>query len=150
MCDVDCSGAPWRRSPVPWRDVLQKLHADPARPAQRGDMQVRSEDIVQVLLLEAVVVTFTGNVQAQEIAVELQASISIRYGNGRVVDAEEQPAVSLLPLRITLARRELQNLQRMTVAIAEVECLDAGCGRIPIGQPLRIRRNVLHLVLSQH
>ena len=143
----------WRlrsRPAVAGRDILQKLHADPAATVQGRYAQMGAKHVVQMLLLEAVVVTLAGNMKTQKVAVERKTGAGVGDRNSCVVDSEKQPAIGLLPFRIALALRELQNLQRMTIRVTEVEGLDPSGIRIPVRQPLRIRRNLLHLVLAKY
>src|SRR5439155_124630 len=58
-----------------WRDVFEELNARPALRAQAGDVQPRAEDLVQILLLDAVVLTFTGNAQTEQVAIEREALV---------------------------------------------------------------------------
>src|SRR5215510_7091611 len=103
---------------------------------------MRSEYVVQVLLLVTVVFTFTGNVQSQEIAIELDAGIRIAHDNRRVIDPQEEFVRGLVPLGQSLVRRELQDFHRMSVWVLEVERRDSRCILVPIGESLRSRRSV--------
>ena len=55
------------------------------------------------------------------------------------------PRAPLVPLRVALAWRELQDLEVIAVRVAEVEGLDAAGVRVPVRQALRAARGVLDL-----
>ncbi len=59
------------------RDVFEELDARPAFRAQSGDMQPRTEDLVQMLLLDAVILAFTGNAQTEQVAIEREALVCV-------------------------------------------------------------------------
>src|SRR5262245_49669093 len=106
-----------------------------------------------MLLLRTVVFALTDHFHPQHVAVELQTRLGVAYHDRRVVDSEEEFVWVLFrqaaPLRVALVARELQNLQRMSVWVLEVECLDPACVFVPIRQALWSGRCVLYVVLSQ-
>src|SRR2546426_5404411 len=85
----------------------------------------------------------------RSIPVEGEAALGVGDDDRRVIDAEKQAAPRPAPLRIALARRELEDLQEVTVRISEIEGADAGRVRVPVGQALGRRRGMLDLVLAQ-
>src|SRR5262249_21934407 len=61
------------RPPVPRREILEKLDRRPARGLQARDAEPGSKDVVQVLLLRAVVLALAGHGQPQRVAIEGEA-----------------------------------------------------------------------------
>src|SRR5437762_1668787 len=110
---------------------------------------VCSSDLVQVLLLGPIVLALALHLESQEIAIEAEARRRVAGDDRRVVDAEEQPAGRSLPLGVALPGRELQDLQHMAVRVLEVEGADAAGLGVPVGQALRLGRDVLGAMLSQ-
>src|SRR2546425_11528068 len=66
-----------------------------------------------------------------------------------MVDAQKQPVSRAVPLRLAFPLRKLQNLQRVTVWVFEVEGLDAAGVGVPVRQALGTGGSVLDLVLAQ-
>src|SRR6185436_13866303 len=99
-----------------------------------------------MLLFCSVVFARAGDAQAKRVSIELQTCFCITNDDRGVIDSQKQ-SVFLLPLLITLAFRELQNLKPVFVRIAEVESLNAGRVLIPIRQTLWTRRSMFDLVL---
>jgi hypothetical protein len=66
-----------------------------------------------------------------------------------VVYAEEKVCAVLLPTRVALALREMNELKHVTVEIAKIESLDTASLRIPFGQRLRSAGDVLHVVVAK-
>src|ERR1700752_2788024 len=101
-----------------------------------------------MFLLSAVVLTRARDVQTQCISIELETRFSVGDDDRRVIDSQKQP-VFLLPLLITFAGRELQNLEPVLVRIAEVKSLDAAGVLVPVRQKLWTSRSMFDLVLTQ-
>ena len=83
-------------APARGRDILEELDARSFVGAQSGDAQASAEDLVQMLLFDAVVLAFAGNAQTEEVAIEREALFSVGNHDGRVINAEEEgsmPAV---------------------------------------------------------
>src|SRR5215469_18976517 len=97
-----------------------------------------TEDVVQMLLLGAIVFALTGDPHAQQIAIKTQACFCVTHHNGGVIDTEEKLVRRPVPFFSSLIRRELQNLERMTIRVFEIESLDSRCLRVPIGKALRL------------
>src|SRR2546426_2402835 len=57
----------------------------------------------------------------RSIPVEGEAALGVGDDDRRVIDAEKQAAPRPAPLRIALARRELEDLQEVTVRISEID-----------------------------
>ena len=112
-------------------------------------MESGAKHIVQALLLGSVVGAVASHAKPKRVPIEPQARVRIGDDNRRVVDAEKQPAFGCLPLRVAFAGGELQDLERMTVGVLEVERLDSARRDVPIREPLRLGRCVLDLVLSE-
>src|SRR4051812_21458813 len=119
---------------VSWCQVLEQLDSRSGTEAQSGNPQPCSEHIIQMLLLCAVVLAFAGNAHAQQITIETQACFGVAHHNCRVIDAEKQVSANAVPFRIALVWRELQDLQRMSVRIFEVESADASGAFVPLRQ----------------
>jgi hypothetical protein len=94
---------------------------------------VRPADGVQPRLLVARVLARAGDAEAEPVAVEGEAPGGVGDGDRGVIDAQEERVTMLLPARITLARREPDQLERVPVGIAEVEGTDAARRRVPVG-----------------
>src|SRR5215831_5691904 len=54
-----------------------------------------------------------------------------------------------MPLRVALVWREPEDLQRVTVRIAEIECADSPGILVPSGKQLRPRRRILNLAFTK-
>ena len=82
--------------------------------------------------------------QPDQVAVEVGAALGVATRDGRVVDAEEQPAARRCHFGLALVGRELEQLQRMAVRVLELVGLDAG-GRavVRFGNGLRCARRWL-------
>jgi hypothetical protein len=113
--------------------VLEELDPRPLGRAQSGDAQVRTEHIVEMLLLGAEILAGAGDAQSEQIVVEALAGVGVRHDDGGVVDAEEQTSVVCMPSGSAFARRKGEQLQIVAVRVAEIESFDA-CGVwIPVG-----------------
>src|SRR5215475_2033113 len=66
-----------------------------------------------------------------------------------MIDPQEETTVGLLPFRVTFVRWKIDELQIVAVRILEIESLNAGCGLVPIGNPLRAGGGVLYFVGAQ-
>ena len=66
-----------------------------------------------------------------------------------MINAKEHFVAWTMPFVQALIRRKLENFQRVTVRILEIEGPDAGGVLIPVRQALRSRGRVLHFVLAQ-
>src|SRR4051794_3429832 len=104
-----------------------------------------------MLLLDVVVLALAGDAHPEGVPVEPERLAGVRDDDGGVVDAQEQRrwGAVLMPAVLSLPARERDDLEEMTVRIAEVERVDAAGVRVPIGQTLRSRRRVLDAVVSQ-
>src|SRR5215470_12517902 len=90
-------------------------------------MKTSAEDVVQVLLLSSEVLALTGHLESERVAVEPQALLGVAYDYGGVIYAQEQFVRWLAPLCCSFVGRKLQNLERVTVRVFEVERFDSGC-----------------------
>src|SRR4051794_8027856 len=102
-----------KTSSIARTEVLEQLNTRARCCPQRGNSQSCSENVVQVLLLGAVILAFSSDVHPQQVAVETQADFRVRDHNSSVVDTEEQPITPLMPLCIALALGKFQYLQWM-------------------------------------
>src|SRR5207247_10918058 len=132
------------RAPIAGSQVLEELdpRATALRP-ERGDPEASSEDLVQVLLLGAVVLARSGHSEPERIAVAAEAPLGVSDHDGRVIDAEEEAVARPAPLGVPLVGRELEDLEGMAVGILEIEGADPPGVRVAVGQALRRRRDVL-------
>src|SRR5271166_5083863 len=108
-----------------------------------------AEHIIEVFLLCSVVFALSGNSQTEQIAVELEACIRVRDGDGRVIDPEKQAVIVAMPFRISLALWKLEDFNRVLIRILKVKSLDPTGIFVPIGQALRSRGGVFNLVLPK-
>ena len=105
---------------------------------------MRAEYAVQVLLLGTVVVARASDAHSQQPAVETQARIRVADDDRRVVDTEKERVLAL-PAGIALTSGKLQDFEDVSIGILEVEGSDPSGIRVPVRQPLRRGRGVLHL-----
>src|SRR6266849_412378 len=110
---------------------------------------MRPQDVVQMFLLGAIVLAFSGDAHSQEIAVEPEAGIGIPYHDGSVIDAHRELIGRTVPFLQTLVGRKLQYFDGMSVRILEIERRDAGSILVPVGKALRPGGGVRDLVLPQ-
>src|SRR2546428_10130488 len=112
-------------------------------------MQPGSEDIVQMFLLCAVVLALSSHSHSEYVTVELQTAVGIAYDDRRVINAKEHFVAWTMPSVQALVRRKLENFQRVTVRILEIEGPDTGRVLVPLRQALRSSGRVFHFVLAQ-
>src|SRR3954447_11080426 len=131
------------------RQVFEKLDARARRGPQRSDAQACAENVVEPLLLGTVILALARDLHPQPVPIELQAGLCVSNDDRGVIYSQKQAIRRGVPLRIALARREPQDLQRMPVRIAKIERADAARVEVPDRQKLRPRRRMLHLVLPE-
>src|SRR5689334_2875529 len=100
---------------------------------------MRTEDVVQALLLGTIVLTFSCHMHPEQVTVELKARLGIADNDGSVIDAQEQPAIRFVPLRIAFALWEPEDLERMSIGITEVKGSNPTGSFVPLREPLRAR-----------
>src|SRR5215510_1698040 len=122
-----------RRAPVRRLQIVQKLYPRPGRRAQTRDPYTDARHGREPFLLGAPVLAGTGDAQTQPAAVKVEARLSVSHDNSGMINPEEQ-AILLLPARVALAGRELNQFERMTVAIAEINRADSPGIGVPGGQ----------------
>src|SRR5271165_24761 len=103
----------WKGAPITRAQVLQEFDSGPGRGAQRGDSEMSAEHIIKVFLLGSVVFALSSYSQAEQVAVEPEAGIRVRYGDGRVIDSEKQTVSVAMPLWISLALWKLEDFNRV-------------------------------------
>src|SRR5271166_825721 len=108
-----------------------------------------AEHIIKVFLLCSVVIALAGNSQTEQIAVELEAGIRVRDGDGRVIDPEKQAVVAAMPFRISLALWKFEDFDRVLIRVLKVKGLDPTGIFVPIGQALWSRGGMFNLVLPK-
>ena len=93
---------------------------------QTGHDDVGIGHVVHARLCWALVVRLLALLQAETALEEALAHVGVAHRNGGMVDAEEQLAAApLLPVLRAAILRKSQQLERMTVEVAELERLDA-------------------------
>src|SRR5947207_3081211 len=102
-----------------------------------------------MLLLGAVIFALAGYLHAEHIAIEPQAGLRVRDDDRGVIYSQKQFVRRAVPLRITLIRRERQDLKEMAVGIAKIESLNAARLLVPVGKTLRTGGCVLYFVPAQ-
>ena len=138
-----------KRPTVARRQVFEHLDSWAGGASQGSNSQLRSENIVQVLLLGSVIVTFTNHLHSEQVSIEMQTGFGIGYSDCSVVNSQEKPVGCAMPFLRTFAWGELENLQWMLVGILKVKRPDPAGILVPIGQPLRGGRSVFDFILPQ-
>ena len=92
-----------------------------------------AEYIIEVFLLCSVVFALSGHPQTEQIAVELEACICVRDGDGRMIDPEKEAFTAAMPFRISLALWKLEDFNRVLIRILKIKSLDATGTLVPIG-----------------
>jgi hypothetical protein len=138
-----------RRPSVLRRQVLQKLDPRAEGGAHRRDAEMRAEHVVEMLLLGAKVLALSGNAEPEKIAVETQARLRVTDDDGRMIDSTHGG----VPFRRALAWRELQDLEIVSIRVAEIERPDiGGAGRSSRAKVSRTNaeglRSVFAIVMS--
>src|SRR5262249_50816378 len=95
------------------------------------------------------VLAVAGDFESKRVPVELQALLRVGHHDGRMVYPKKQLVRGLMPFWRAFVRRKLQNLERVTVRVFEVERSDSGRRLDRLGKRLWTCRRVLNLVLSQ-
>ncbi len=134
--DVACLFVRGNRPSVARCQILQQFDPRSASAPQCRNAQVSAKHVVQVLLLGSVVLALSGHMQAEQVAVELNAGFGIPHHNCGMVDAEKELVASAVPLLRPLIGRKLQHLNRMPIWILEVERRDARRVLVPIRKAL--------------
>src|SRR5205823_12929327 len=101
------------RPSVAGREVLQQLNPGSTICAQSCDAQMGAKYVVQVFLLCSIILALAGHAHSEQVAVKLEAGVSVPHHDGRMIDAEEQFAVLPMPFCSGLMRRELKNITGM-------------------------------------
>ena len=84
----------------------------------------------QPFLFDTPILALACDAQPEPIAVEGKARVGIAHGDRTVINAEKQ-SVSILPARVSLAARELDQLERMAIRIPKVDRTNAPGIRVP-------------------
>src|SRR5271167_3109481 len=110
---------------------------------------MRSEDVTEMLLFCSPVFAFSCDGETEDVAPEVQARVRVGDHDCGVVDAEEKAAVFRMPPWVPLARRKLEDFQRVPVRVLEVKGANPASLRVPIGKALRRTRCTLDVVSAQ-
>src|SRR5215469_11304300 len=102
-----------------------------------------------MFLLGTIVFAFPGYSETKQISIKLQAHFCVADNDCGVIDAQEQLRGRLMPFQLTFLRRELQNLQRVSVRILEVKGANSGCCLEVVGQKLGAGRDLTNLILAK-
>src|SRR5215467_1664603 len=149
MYEIICMFIKWEGSPITGTQILQKLNSKAGGCSQGCDAKVRTEHIVQVLLLCAVILALTGNPQTEKISIELEACVGVGNGDRGMVNPQEDAVTRAMPLGIALPLRKPKDFNGMLVRVLEIESPDAACVLVPVREALRGRRGVFDLVLTE-
>ena len=84
------------------------------------------EQAVQHVLRRSAVQGGAAHAEAEHIPVERHALLGAGHGHCGVVDAAKELVAGLLPRWVTFARREIDQLERMTLGVMKLDRLDAG------------------------
>src|SRR5215471_10981016 len=125
------------RSTAGGHQIVQQLDPRTAAGAQRRDADVGAGHRRQAFLFDTPVIARAGDAQAEAVPIESDTLVGIGYRDRAMVDAEKQP-VLLLPARLALVGRELDQFERMAVRVAEIDGADAAGVRVPRRQKLRL------------
>src|SRR4051812_13917550 len=77
------------------RDVLKKFNSRPEFGPQTGNAQSRAEDLVQMLLFDAVILALARDAQTEQFAIERETFLRVRNDNRRVINAEKHRSAGL-------------------------------------------------------
>src|SRR5438876_107491 len=67
------------------RNVFQELDSRAVRGTQCGDSQTRTEDLIEVFLLDAKILGAAGDFKAERVAIECEAAVSVpHYDRGMI------------------------------------------------------------------
>src|SRR5262249_30200168 len=141
--EVIGTGIMRRRSSVARRQILEELDSRSGGGSERGDVQPRTEHIVQPFLLRAVVLAAAHDTKTERITIAGETPIGVRYHDRRVIDAEKEPARRTVPAPIALVRRKPEDLEEVAVRVPEVERADPRSVHVPVREPLGRRRRML-------
>ena len=142
-------GIPWTRTAIPRREVFQKLDSQSRRSMHAGDAKVRTEDLVEVLLLSAKIFALADLVKTEKVAIKSKARVCARDGDRGVIYSKEKLVPFPLPARIAFAWREANHFEVVLIRIAKIERPNARCAQVPIGQPLWIGGYKLNFECAQ-
>ena len=139
----------WQPPPA-WRsNVFQEFNTWPPLNSESSDAQSSAEDLIQVLLLNSVIITHARDFHAQPVAVKSQALIGVRNDNRGVINAQKHIISRALPLRITFARREPNDLEHVVLGITKIERFDSPRILVPFWQGLRRSGDLLDPVPAE-
>ena len=124
------------RSTVGGHQIVQQLNPRAAAGAQCGDTDMGAWHRREAFLFDTPIIARAGDAQADAVPIESEALVGIGYRDRAVVDVEKQP-VLLLPARLALVARKLDQFERMAVRVAEIDGLDSASVRVPRRQKLR-------------
>src|SRR5215471_7780155 len=117
--------------------VFEKLDPWSRGRSKSGYVETGPENIVESFLFRTVVFTLSRDFHPEPVPIEFQTRLCFRNDDGSVIYSQKQLVGSDVPLRIALVGRKPEDLQRVTVHVAEIECADAAGIRVPGRQKLR-------------
>ena len=106
------------------------------------------EQAVQHVLCRSAVQGGDAHAEAEQIPVERHALVGAGHGHCGVVDAAKELA-GILPRRVALSRREIDQLERMTLRVMKLDRLDAGRAGIGRRDGDGMRGDLPHIVVLQ-
>src|SRR5215472_6752380 len=89
MHEIVCMFIEGEGPPIAGTQILQKLNSGAGGRSQGSDAKVRTEDVVQMFLLRAVILAFSSNPQTKKIAIELEAPFRVGNCDCSVIDAKK-------------------------------------------------------------
>jgi len=131
----------WRRPAVTRREVFQQFDSRTCRRTERRDLEPRTEHVVQVLLLDAIVLRAASDAEAKPITIVTKRSIGVARHDRRVIDTEKESILALPPL-VALTVRKRQDFEEVAIWIAKIKRLDSSRILDPLWQALRTRRRM--------
>src|SRR6266545_67226 len=110
---------------------------------------MRSEHLIQMFLLGTEILAFACFAKSEQIAIKLQAGVCVGNPDRGVINAEKKLVGLLLPARVALAWRKINDLKIVLIGITKVERFDSGSSFNRGWQRLWTGRDELHLQRSQ-
>ena len=132
MYEIVCMFIERERPPITGTQILEKLNSGARGRTQRRDAKMCSEHVVQVLLLCAVILAFSGNPQTKKIAIELETRVRVGNCDCGVINSKKQAATRTMPLGIALPLGKPKDFDGMLVRVLEIESPDAACVLVPV------------------
>src|SRR5438132_11262951 len=98
-----------------------------------------------MFLLRPKIFALTRFAQPKHVTIKSQTRLRIRDSNRSMIDTEEEVVGLFLPTRIAFARRKIDDLEIVLLAITKIKCFDSSGGVARCRQRLGGSRNTLHV-----